>query len=490
MQRRLRPNRDHPKWAHQSCKAFGVHCLGDSPYELEGQTLSRTRGTVAGMVPETRYARSGDISIAYQVLGDGPLDLVFVHGWVSHLEYAWEQPRLAHFYRRMASFARLIRFDKRGTGLSDRVAELPTLEQRMDDVRAVMDAVGSERAVLFGISEGGPMCILFTATYPERTLALILAGSYARKAWAPDYPCGANPEEIQKLISESQQKWGGPVGMAHRAPSLLHDKHFMDWWATYLRLGASPGAVAALWRMNAEIDVRHALPVIRLPTLVIQRTGDLAVRAENARYLADHIHGAKYVELPGNDHLPYVGDAEAILNEVQEFVTGVRPVAEANRMLATVLFTDIVASTARAAELGDRRWRELLEDYHAMVRRDLVRYRGHEIDTAGDGVLATFDGPTRAIRCAASICKVVKPLGIQIRAGLHTGEVETMGEKVGGIAVHIAARVVAKAGPDEVLVSSTVKDLVAGSGIEFHDRGIHALKGIPARWRLFAVLMK
>ncbi len=445
-------------------------------------------GTVAGMVPETRYARGGDINIAYQVLGDGPLDLVFVHGWVSHLEYAWEQPRLAHFYRRMASFARLIRFDKRGTGLSDRVAELPTLEQRMDDVRAVMDAVGSERAVLFGISEGGPMCILFTATYPERTLALILAGSYARKAWAPDYPCGASPEEIQISISESQQKWGGPVGMAQRAPSLLHDKHFMDWWATYLRLGASPGAVAALWRMNAEIDVRHALPVIRVPTLVIQRSGDLAVRAENARYLADHIHGAKYVELPGNDHLPYVGDVEAILNEVQEFVTGVRPVAEANRMLATVLFTDIVASTVRAAELGDRRWRELLEDYHALVRRDLVRYRGHEIDTAGDGVLATFDGPTRAIRCAASICEAVKPLGIQIRAGLHTGEVETMGEKVGGIAVHIAARVVAKAGANEVVVSSTVKDLVAGSGIPFADHGVHTMKGIPGKWRLYSVI--
>jgi class 3 adenylate cyclase len=351
-----------------------------------------------------------------------------------------------------------------------------------------MDAVGSERAVLFGISEGGPMSILFAATYPERTLALILAGAYARKAWAPDYPWGARPEEIQKFLDESQQKWGGPVGMAQRAPSLLHDKHFMDWWATYLRLGASPGAVAALWRMNAEIDVRHALSVICVPTLVIQRSGDLAVRAENSRYLADHIHGAKYVELPGNDHLPYAGDAEAILNEVQEFVTGVRPVVETNRMLATVLFTDIVASTARAAEMGDRRWRELLEDYHAVVRRELIRYRGHEIETAGDGVLATFDGPTRAIRCAASICEAVKPLGVQIRAGLHTGEVETMGEKVGGIAVHIAARVVGKAGPDEVVVSSTVKDLVAGSGIPFADHGVHTMKGIPGKWRLYSVV--
>ncbi len=440
------------------------------------------------MRPTTRYAQSGDVNIAYQVIGEGPPDLVFVPGWISHLEYAWEITPFARFLQRIASFTRLIWFDKRGTGLSDRVSALPTLEQRMDDVRAVMDAVGSERAVLFGVSEGGSMCMLFAATYPERTLALILGGAYARKAWAPDYPFGTSAEEIQRHIDQSLHEWGGSVGLALRAPSLLHDTQFKEWWGTYLRLGASPGAAAALWRMNAEIDVRHVLSAIRVPALVIQRAGDLAVPVENGRYLAERIPGARYVELPGADHMFYVGDTEAILSAVQEFVTGVRPTAEADRILATVLFTDIVGATTRATELGDRRWRELLEDYHALVRRELIRFRGREIDTAGDGVLAMFDGPARAIRSAMAINEATRRLGIQLRAGLHTGEIELMGEKAAGIAVHIGARVAAKAGPSEVLVSSTVKDLVAGSRIRFTDRGAHALKGVTGRWRLFSVV--
>ncbi len=438
--------------------------------------------------PETKYTKSGDIHIAYQVTGSGPLDLVWVPGFVSHLEYQWEYAASARSLERLGAFSRLIRFDKRGTGLSDRVADIPTLEQRMEDVRDVMDAAGSERAALFGISEGGPMSCLFAATYPERTTALVLYGSYARRVWAPDHPFGMTEADYAARMARMEREWGGPMGIDIWAPSALRDEAFKQWWANYLRLAASPGAALAVMRMNREIDVRHVLPAVRVPTLVLHRIGDRLTPVEQGRYLAKHIPGARFVELPGDDHLPWFGDVDAILDEIEEFLTGVRHHAEADRVLATVLFTDIVASTERAAAIGDRGWRALLDSYYAAVRRELARFRGREIDTAGDGMFATFDGPARGIRCAGAITGAVRPLGVEVRAGLHTGECEVMGEKVGGIAVHIGARVASQAGPGEVLVSNTVKDLVAGSGIRFEDRGAHTLKGVPGEWRLFAVV--
>jgi len=440
--------------------------------------------------PETRYAQSGDVNIAYQVVGDGPLDLVYVAGWVSHLEYFWHEPSYAAFLRRLASFSRLILFDKRGTGMSDRVpeSELPTLEERMDDVRAVMDAVESEQAALLGLSEGGPMCLLFAATYPERTRALIMPGSYARRTWAPDHPWAPKEADHEAFIEEVAREWGGPVGLAARAPSQAGNDAFSRWWATYLRMSASPGAAKTLTRMNTQIDVRDVLPVVQVPTLIVHRTGDRAMSVEGSRYMAERIEAARYVELPGEDHLPFLGDQDEIVDEIEEFLTGVRRGPEPDRVLATVLFTDIVGSTERAAALGDRRWRELLEAHHAAVRRELERFRGREVDNAGDGFLATFDGPARAIRCAQAIRDFVDTVGLSIRAGLHTGECEIHGDGIAGIAVHMGARVASLAGPGEVLVSSTVKDLVAGSGIEFEDRGVHELKGVPGDWRLYAVL--
>jgi pimeloyl-ACP methyl ester carboxylesterase len=441
-------------------------------------------------VPETRYARSGDVNIAYQVVGEGALDLVFVMGWVSHLDWFWEEPGFARFLRRLASFSRLILFDKRGTGLSDRVPdrELPTLEQRMDDVRAVMDAVGSERAALMGVSEGGPLCVLFGATYPERTQALVLIGSYPRRAWAEDYPWGEPLDERERWIEFLGEAWGGPVGLERRAPSRCDDEVFRRWWATYLRMAASPGAVQTLTRMNAAIDVRDVLPTIRVPTLVVHRTGDRSIRVEGGRYIAERIPGARLLELPGDDHLPFVGDQDEILDEVEEFLTGTRPVPNPDRVLATVLFTDVVGSTERAAELGDRRWRDLLSEHRRLVRRELDRFRGRELDTAGDGFLATFDGPGRAVRCALVCVNAVHDLGLEIRAGVHTGEIELMDGDIGGIAVHIAARVAALAGAGEVLVSRTVTDLVAGSELAFEGRSRHSLKGVPGEWDLFAVV--
>jgi pimeloyl-ACP methyl ester carboxylesterase/class 3 adenylate cyclase len=438
------------------------------------------------MRPVTRYAKSGDVHIAYQVTGDGPLDLVYVPGFVSHLEADWNSPRRARLIERLSSFSRLIRFDKRGTGLSDRVP-IPTLEQRMDDVRAVMDATGSERAALFGVSEGGPMSLLFAATYPARTTALVIYGSYARRLWAPDHPYGRTQTEWDEIIRRLEREWGGPVALDMWAPSMVHDEGFKESWSAYLRLAASPGAAAAVMRMNGEIDVRHVLPVIRVPTLILHRTGDRVTLIEQARFMAEHIAGAKLVELPGVDHIPSVGDGDAIVDEIEEFLTGVRHGPEPDRVLATVLFTDIVGATQQAAALGDRRWRDVLEQHHAVVRRELSRFRGREIDTAGDGFLATFDGPARAVRCARAVSDGVRALGLEVRTGLHTGECEVMAEKLGGIAVHIGARVATTAGPGEVLVSSTVKDLVAGSGLRFQDRGSHALKGVPGEWHLYAV---
>jgi pimeloyl-ACP methyl ester carboxylesterase len=436
--------------------------------------------------PRTQYTKSGDLHIAYQVTGTGPLDLVFVPGFVSHLEYQWEHPESARFFERLSSFSRLIRFDKRGTGLSDRVGGVPTLEQRMDDVRAVMDAVGSERAALFGISEGGPMSLLFAATYPERTSALVLYGSYARRAWAPDHPFGRTDEEMGRIIETMEREWGGPVGVEIWVPSMAGDERFRQWWANYLRLAGSPGTAVSVMRMNMEIDVRHVLSVVRVPTLVIHRTGDRLTRVEQGRYLAERIPGARLVELPGDDHVPFF-NSDQIIDEVEEFLTGTRHATEVDRVLATVLFTDIVGSTERAAALGDRKWRELVEGYYLLARRELTRFRGREVDTAGDGFFASFDGPARAVRCAQAIAVGVRSLGIEIRAGLHTGECEVIGDKVGGIAVHIGARVASLARVGEVLVSSTVKDLVAGSGISFEDRGTQTLKGVPGEWRLFAV---
>jgi pimeloyl-ACP methyl ester carboxylesterase len=445
------------------------------------------RSEIERMIPETKYAKSGSVNVAYQVIGDTPLDLVLVPGWVSNLECFWEEPSLERFLRRLASFSRLILFDKRGTGLSDRVTESPTLEERMDDVRAVMDAVGSERAAILGVSEGGPMCVLFAATYPERTESIVMIGSYARRFRAPDYPWGPTPEEHEAFYETLQREWGRPVGLEARAPSVAQDERFRQWWARLLRMSASPSTAESLARMNAQIDIRHVLPTIRVPTLILHRTGDRVLDAGGSRYMGERIPGAKYVELPGMDHLPWVGNSDAILDEVEDFLTGGRRGPEPDRVLSTVMFTDIVGSTERAAELGDRRWRDLLESHRAVVRRELSRFRGREVETVGDGFLATFDGPARAIKCACTIRDAVQQLGLTIRAGLHTGECELRGDSLGGIALHIGARVAANAGPNEVLVSSTVKDLVAGSGICFDDAGIHVLKGVPGEWRLFGV---
>ena len=428
------------------------------------------------------------MNIAYQVVGEGPVDLVYVLGWVSHIDLLWEEPSSARFLERLASFSRLILFDKRGTGLSDRVpdADLPTLEQRMDDVRAVMDSAEVERAALLGLSEGGPMCLLFAATYPERTTGLVTIGSYARRLWADDYRFGEAPEDYEAFLHEIQEGWGGAVGLDVRAPSVADDDAFRSWWSNYLRASASPGAVVALTRMNGGIDVRDVLPTIRVPTLLIHRVGDRSLPVEGSRYLAERIPGAKLVELPGDDHLPWV-EQDDILDEIEEFLTGVRRGPTSDRVLATVLFTDVVGSTERAAELGDRGWSELLARHNALVRRELERWRGRELDTAGDGFLATFDGPARAIRCACAVRDAVPELGLEIRAGLHTGECEILGSTMAGIAVHIGARVAALAGAGEVLVSSTVRDLVAGSGIAFAERGEHELKGVPEMWRIYAV---
>jgi pimeloyl-ACP methyl ester carboxylesterase/DNA-binding winged helix-turn-helix (wHTH) protein len=442
---------------------------------------------LGAVTPATKYASSGGVSIAYQVVGDGRLDLVLVPGWVSNLDAFWEEPATEHFLRRLASFSRLILFDKRGTGLSDRVVDLPPLEVRMDDLRAVLDAVGSEHAALFGYSEGGSMCALFAASYPERTSALIMAGSYARMMAASDYSFGRTQEQQSLMLGQIVQDWGGPVGIKVLIPSRANDARFRDWWAHYLRASASPQAAALLLRMSADVDIRHVLPSIRVPTLVLHSVNDKTIDVRQGRYLAEHIAGAKYVELQGPDHAPFSSDSEAITDEIEEFLTGVRHNPVVDRVLATVLFTEIVGATEKAAELGDRSWSRLVQSHHQTVRRELGRFRGREIDAAGDGFFAAFDGPARAIRCACAISRAVRPLGIEVRAGLHTGECEVMGEKYGGIAVHIGARVAARAHPGEVLVSSTVKDLVAGSDLAFNDRGVQALKGVPGDWHLFAV---
>ncbi|HET6810155.1 MAG TPA: adenylate/guanylate cyclase domain-containing protein [Acidimicrobiales bacterium] len=440
-------------------------------------------------VPETRYALAGDLHIAYQALGDGPIDLVFVAGFTSHCEHQWLEPALARSLRRMASFSRLIWVDKRGTGLSDPVpvSDPPTLEQRMEDLTAVLDALGSEQAALFGASDGGQMCALFAATYPERVSALALYGTWARLAEAPDYPVGTPREDVEAIVEMGRTGWGQAAVLPILAPSMADDERFRSWWAQWERLSASPGMAAALLRVAFEGDTRGVLSSITAPTLVMHRKGDRFIDVEHGRYLADHLPGARYVELEGDDHPHFVGDTESVMDELEEFLTGCRGHREPDRMLATVLFTDIVGSTERAAAIGDRRWRDLLEAHHSVVRGELDRFHGQEIDTAGDGFLAAFDGPARAIRCAEEITAAVRRLGLEVRAGVHTGEVERREGGIGGIAVHIGARVAALAGPGEVLVSRTVKDLVVGSGIRFEERGTHQLKGVPDQWQLFAV---
>jgi class 3 adenylate cyclase len=443
---------------------------------------------VRPMLPKTKYARSDDVLIAYQVTGDGPIDIVLAPGTMSHLDLDWEIPRRALFFERFSRFCRLIRFDKRGTGLSDRPVKMATLEERADDIRAVMDAVGIERANIFGASEGGSMACMFAATYPQRMNSLLVWGAQARWIATPDHPWGQTQAEHDEMLRMVMEGWpsveyitGPGAGLGKDA-----DPAYIESIARYMRAAASPSAVLAYEQMNGAIDTRPILSAIKAPTLVMNRTGDPCANVEAARDMAARIPGAKFVEYPGNSHSMMLDDMETILSDIQEFVTGERPVDTSDRILATVLFLDIASSTERATELGDAAWRNLLNSYYSIVRKELARFRGKETNTAGDGFLATFDGPARAVRCALAISVGVKQLGIDVRAGVHTGECELMGDNVGGIAVNIGARVMSKAVPGSVFVSGTVKDLVAGSGIDFKDMGIHALKGVPGEWKLFA----
>jgi pimeloyl-ACP methyl ester carboxylesterase len=445
------------------------------------------------MAPQASYARSGDVNIAYTVVGDGPFDLVYIQGFVSHVELAWRVPAYADFLNGLAAFSRFIFLDKRGMGMSDRVEGAPSLETRMDDVRAVMDAAGSARAAIMGVSEGTPMSILFAATYPERVRALVLQGGAPRFTWAPDYPFGESRESYESWSRFAVDSWGSPElleeATAMLAPS--YDEESRRAFAEYMRLSASPGAVAALGRMNLEIDVRSVLPAVRAPTLVVTLTGDSEEIRQGSRYMAERIPGARLVEVEGRGHIPGPDSIDRFVAEIRSFLTEAavdQALVHPERQLATLLFTDIVDSTEHMARLGDGGWRELIEGHHELVRRELVLARGQEVDTAGDGFFAAFDGPARAVRCAQAIANGVHELGIDVRSGLHTGECELVDGKITGIAVHTGARVAAQAGPGEVLVSSTVKDLVAGSGLEFEDRGVHELKGIPGEWRLYAAV--
>jgi pimeloyl-ACP methyl ester carboxylesterase len=450
------------------------------------QSIDTSRRWASGMKAVTKYAKSGDIHVAYQVFGDGPSDLVIAPGAFSHLELSWEEPSFARSMERLASFARVIAFDKRGQGLSDRGVATPTLEERMDDVRAVMDAAGSERTAILGISEGGALACLFAASNPARTSALILFGTRPRWSQAPDYPTGIPAETASALISALESNWGSGVAVERFAPSRANDQAFREWWGKLERMSASPADIVALYKMIFEIDVRHVLPAIRVPTLVLHRKHDKVISLAEGRYMAERISGAKLVELDGSDHLPWSAGTEELIDEIEELLTGTRRASEPDRILTTVLFVDIVGSTDEAVRLGDHRWRDLVERYYAVVQRQLTRFGGREIGKAGDGIFANFDGPARAVRSAMAIREAVGALGIRVRAGVHTGECEIIGDNLGGIAVHIGARVCEVAAPDEVLVSSTVKDLVAGAGLRFDDRGPHALKGVPEQWRLFS----
>ena len=439
------------------------------------------------MRPQTQFTKSGDVTIAYQVSGAGPIDLVYVSPWLTNIEYEWENPRFAHYFELLGSFARVIRFDKRGTGMSDREVGYPTLEQRMDDVRAVMDAAGSERAAIICMSEGGFLGTLFAATYPERTAALVLLGCFARSTWAPDYPFKPTREDFDAWLDDLERHWGGPFDLSEGAPSVAQEDWAREWFAAYLRFGVSPRSAIKFTRLMLDVDVRDILPSVRVPTLVLQRLGDRWAPPGNGRYLADHIPKATLVELPGEDHLVWAGDYERIVAETQEFLTGMRAAPPPERTLLTVLMTDIAASTATAAKLGDHSWRHLLEQHDAIVRGQIKLHSGREVKATGDGFLLTFDGPTAAIACTGSIHKKVKALDLKVRAAVHTGECERRGEDLSGIAVHIASRILNRAHPGATWVSSTVRDLVIGSGIEFTEEGTESLKGVPGSWTLFSV---
>jgi class 3 adenylate cyclase len=438
--------------------------------------------------PETKYARVGSDYVAYQVVGDGPVDLVHISGWCGHVEAQWEYPRLARFLERLASVCRVICFDRRGHGLSDPIAlDNITLEQWMEDLRAVMDDAGSERAALLASPEGGPMAILYAATYPERTSALMLSNTSAAMARHPDYPWGL-PEHVgETFIDNFARSFWDPEAATIVGAYFTSNEQDREQLRRLFRYAISPGVARRLARITLETDVRHVLPTVRVPTLVLHSSGNALRRIDHGRYLAEEIAGARFVELPGIEQYPWTGDQDVVLDEIQEFLTGVRPAPEADRVLATVLFTDIVESTGRAAALGDKKWKELLDRHDALVDEELERHRGRKVNPTGDGVLATFDGPARAVRCAQALCSSVQTLGVEVRAGVHTGEVELRGDDIAGIAVHIGQRVTAMAAPGEVLVSRTVVDLVAGSGLDFFDRGEHELKGVPDRWQLYAV---
>jgi class 3 adenylate cyclase len=437
-------------------------------------------------IPDTLYTRSGDVHIAYQTVGDGP-DLIFCAGIFSNLDVMWEEPRWSHFLGRMTSFARLTVFDMRGVGLSDRGSEMPILERQRDDVGAVMDAIGVERGTVFGVARAAAMAMLFAATHPERSDALLLYAPTVKRVASPDFPYAMSPEDQANFFDRFVGEMGTGRNLSVQAPSLASDETFVRWWARFERLVATPAAYRELGQILTDLDVREVLPAIHVPTLVLHRSGDLVVPSAQGRYAAEHIANARYAELPGADHLPIAGDSDMLLDEVEEFVTGSRPVPKTDRLLATVLFTDIVDSTTFQASLGDREWKRLVESHHMIVRRHLARWGGREQDTAGDGFYAVFDGPARAIQCARDIVADLGPLGVEIRAGVHTGECESADGKCAGLAVSIGARVMAKAGSSEILVSQTVKDLTAGGDLILQDAGEHELKGIPDRWRLYRV---
>jgi pimeloyl-ACP methyl ester carboxylesterase len=437
------------------------------------------------MAPETRYTRSGELHIAYQVVGDGPTDLVWIPGWISNIDHYWDEPLVAQYFERLASFSRLILFDRRGTGLSDPLPRAPTLEEQMDDVVAVMDAAGSEKATVYAQLEGGAMAAMFAATHPERTTGLILYEAMPRMSWAPDYDWALRYEERSARLERS---WGDGSRVAALAPTAARSPRLMRWFARLERLSASPGVARELHMMNAQVDVRAVLPQVQAPTLVLHRAQDTFIDMRHSQYLAEHIPGARLVKLPGSEAITFGANDDVLIEEVEEFLTGARSPAAPNRVLATVMFGDIVGSTERAAELGDRRWRELLGSFAQAYEHELRRFRGRTVKALGDGVLATFDGPARAIACAEAVANAARSdFGLELRAGIHTGEVEVMGDDIGGIAVHIAARVLGFAGPGELIVSGTVKDLVVGSGIAFEDRGEHELRGVPGQWRLWSV---
>ncbi|TXL74500.1 adenylate/guanylate cyclase domain-containing protein [Vineibacter terrae] len=437
--------------------------------------------------PETRYARCGDIDIAYQVVGDGPLDLLYAPGWLSHVEYGWESPQYARFLRRLARFSRLIIFDKRGTGLSDRDAGFPTLEQRAEDIRAVLDAAGSRQSALLGVSEGGNMASVFAATWPERVSALVLYGCFARNAWAPDYPWGQTRERLEQSTALLLENWGRPFNLEDAAPSVAGDARIQEWFAAYLRFSASPRAAAMIKRLNFEIDIRGVLPAIQAPTLVLQRVGDRWTLLEEARYLAGLLRHGTFRELPGEDHLPWYGDQDQLAGEIEEFLTGSRSAATTGRALMTVLMTDIVGSTALLSAMGDDRWRAVLEDFDTAVSRRVAAFDGRKVKHTGDGYLLAFTGPTLAVECAQALIRDARTRGLDLRTGIHTGECERRGDDLSGLAVHLATRIMAEAPPGAILASRTVKDLAVGSGLRFAHAGRREFKGIPDTWDLYAL---